>query len=80
MGRSSIGWRGSATSSTVSDDIPDPGIIVIGKIDSAVEAFNVPSSVRVRVELASDQADNVRPRSDALPPVPTLEDVRNPAR
>ena len=31
MGRSSIGWRRSATSNTVSDDIPDPGIIVIGK-------------------------------------------------
>src|SRR4029077_3078335 len=58
-------------------EIPDPGIIVIGKINSGVEAFNVPSSVRVRVELASsNQADNVRPRSDTLPPVPTLEDVR----
>src|SRR3977135_1214424 len=51
-------------------EIPDPGIIVIGKIDSGVEAFNVPDSVKVRVELASNQADNVRPRSDALPPVP----------
>jgi hypothetical protein len=75
MARSSIGWSRSATSNTVSDDIPDPGIIVIGKIDSGAEAFNVPSSVRVRVELA-----NVRPRSDALPPAPTLEDVRNSAR
>jgi hypothetical protein len=30
----------------------------------------------VTVELASNQANNVRQRSDALPPVPTLEDVR----
>jgi hypothetical protein len=34
-------------------EIPDPGIMVIRKIDSGVEAFNVPSSVR----------------SDAPPPV-----------
>lgn len=32
-------------------EIPDPGIIVIGKIDSGVEAFNVPGSVRVTVEI-----------------------------
>jgi hypothetical protein len=32
--------------------IPEPGIIVIGKIDSGVEAFNVPGSVSVTVELA----------------------------
>jgi hypothetical protein len=32
-------------------EIPDPGIIVIGKIDSGVEALNVPSSVEVTVEL-----------------------------
>ena len=31
--------------------IPDPGIIVIGKIESGVEALNVPSSVKVTVEL-----------------------------
>ena len=31
-------------------EIPDPGIIVIGKIDSGVETFNVPGSVRVTVE------------------------------
>ena len=30
--------------------IPAPGIIVIGKIDSAVEALNVPGSVRVAFE------------------------------
>lgn len=32
--------------------IPPPGIIVIGKIDSGVEALNVPGSVRVTIELA----------------------------
>jgi len=32
-------------------EIPDPGIIVIGKIDSSAETFNVPGSVRVTVEL-----------------------------
>jgi hypothetical protein len=32
-------------------EIPDPGIIVIGKTDSGVEAFDVPGSVSVTVEL-----------------------------
>jgi hypothetical protein len=36
-------------------EIPEPGIIVIGKIDSGVEALNVPGSVRVTIEL-SDSA------------------------
>lgn len=31
--------------------IPNPGIIVIGKLDAGVEAFNVPGSVEVTVEL-----------------------------
>ena len=31
--------------------IPAPGIIVIGKIDSRVEALDVPGSLRVTVEL-----------------------------
>ncbi|WP_233154029.1 cyclophilin-like fold protein [Scytonema sp. HK-05] len=31
--------------------IPSPGLIVIGKIDAGVEAFNVPSSINVTVEL-----------------------------
>jgi quercetin dioxygenase-like cupin family protein len=31
--------------------IPDPGIIVIGKIHSGAEALNVPNSVKARVEL-----------------------------
>jgi hypothetical protein len=35
------------------EQIPDPGIILIGKIDSGVEAFNVPGSVKVTVEAAS---------------------------
>lgn len=33
-------------------EIPDPGIIVIGKIDSGVEALDVAGSVNVTVELA----------------------------
>ena len=35
------------------EQIPDPGIILIGKIDSGVEAFNVPGSVKVTVEAVS---------------------------
>ena len=31
-------------------EIPDPGLIVMGKIDSGVEALNVPGSVKVTVE------------------------------
>jgi len=33
------------------ESIPDPGIIVIGKVDSGVEALNVPGSVKARLEL-----------------------------
>lgn len=32
-------------------EIPDPGIIVIGKIESGVEVLNVSGSVKVTVEL-----------------------------
>jgi hypothetical protein len=32
--------------------IPSPGIIPIGKIDAGTEAFNVPGSVKVTVEIA----------------------------
>jgi hypothetical protein len=32
--------------------IPPPGIIPIGKIDAGAEAFDVPSSVKVTIELA----------------------------
>jgi hypothetical protein len=35
------------------EQMPDPGIILIGKIDSGVEAFNVPGSVKVTIEPAS---------------------------
>ena len=31
-------------------EIPDPGIIVIGKVDSGLEALNVPGSVQVTIE------------------------------
>ena len=31
--------------------IPSPGSIVIGKIDSGVEALNIPGSVKVTMEL-----------------------------
>jgi hypothetical protein len=35
-----------------SEEIPHPGIISIGKIDSGMEALNVPGSVKVIIELA----------------------------
>ena len=34
-------------------EIPDPGIIVIGKMDSGVEALNMPGSIRVQLSLLS---------------------------
>jgi len=33
-------------------EVPEPGIIVIGKIESGVEALNVPGSIRATVELS----------------------------
>lgn len=33
------------------EEIPEPGIIVIGKIDSDTDVFDVPGSVKVRIEL-----------------------------
>src|SRR5437588_1884478 len=33
------------------EKIPKPGIIVLGKLDSGVEAFNVPGSVEVKIEV-----------------------------
>ena len=37
------------------EEIPNPGIIVIGRIDSGVEALDVPGSIRVTIEaLAGD--------------------------
>jgi len=63
--------------------IPDPGIIVIGKLDSGVEALNVDGSVKVTIELAnrsSNDSDKVTAVSNALPAaVPTLEDLRKVA-
>jgi len=32
--------------------IPEPGIILIGKIDAGADAFNVPGSVKVTIELS----------------------------
>jgi hypothetical protein len=34
-------------------EIPDPGIIVLGRVDSGVEALNVPRSVGVTIERAT---------------------------
>ena len=34
------------------ESIPSPGIIPIAKIDAGIEAFNVPGSVKVRIEVA----------------------------
>jgi hypothetical protein len=33
------------------EKIPNPGIILIGKLDSGAEAFKVPGSVEVKIEL-----------------------------
>ena len=33
------------------EEIPKPGIIVLGKLGSGVEAFNVPGSVEVKIEV-----------------------------
>jgi 4-carboxymuconolactone decarboxylase len=62
--------------------IPDPGVIVLGKIDSGIEALNVAGSVKVTIELASDsgdQEDNVMSSSSAPLPVPAWEDLRTVA-
>lgn len=34
------------------ETIPSPGIVVIGRIDSGIEAFNVPGSVQVKIALS----------------------------
>ena len=62
--------------------IPDPGIIVIGKIDSGVEALNLDGLVRVTIELANQSLNQTKvgETSNALPAaVPTLEDLRTVA-
>ena len=33
------------------EKIPNPGIIVIGKLDSGVDAFNVPGSAEVKIDV-----------------------------
>lgn len=38
------------------EQIPDPGIVLIGKIDSGIEAFNVSGSVKVTIELANQSS------------------------
>ena len=47
------------------EKIPDPGIIVIGKIDSGIGAFNIAGSVKVtmEVERGTNQKGNPVPRS-----------------
>jgi alkylhydroperoxidase/carboxymuconolactone decarboxylase family protein YurZ len=60
--------------------IPDPGIIVIGRLDSGVEALNVDGSVKVKIEVAdrsSNDSDKLTVVPNALPAaVPSLEDLR----
>jgi hypothetical protein len=63
--------------------IPAPGIIVIGKIDYGAEALNVDGPIKVTIELAgqsSDQSGKLESSSNALPPLPTLEDLHRVAR
>jgi hypothetical protein len=36
------------------EKIPNPGIIVIGKLDSGVDAFNVPGSAEVKIEVMQE--------------------------
>ena len=42
------------------EKIPNPGIIVIGKLDPGVEAFHVPGSVEVKITAANEAAENRR--------------------
>ena len=42
------------------EKIPNPGIIVIGKLDPGVEAFHVPGSVEVKFTAANEAAENRR--------------------
>jgi len=32
-------------------DIPDPGIVLLGRLDSGADLFDVPGAITVRVEL-----------------------------
>jgi hypothetical protein len=38
------------------ESIPDPGIIVMGKVDAGVDALNVPGLVDVTFELIADNS------------------------
>ncbi|MBV9273174.1 MAG: carboxymuconolactone decarboxylase family protein [Verrucomicrobia bacterium] len=65
-----------------SQSIPDPGIIVIGKIDSEVDALNVDGPVTATIESAGQSANQTQAAeiSSALPAaVPTLDDLRKVA-
>ena len=42
------------------EKIPNPGIIVIGKLDSGVDAFNVPGSAEVKIEVMQEYNKNIR--------------------
>lgn len=63
--------------------IPDPGIILIGKLDSGVDALNVDGSAKVTIELAdkvSQNPDKVPAVSNALSAaIPPLDDLRTVA-
>ena len=60
--------------------IPDPGIIVIGKLDSGIEALNVDGSVKLTIELAdrssSDSGKVPAAWNALLAAAPSLEDLR----
>jgi alkylhydroperoxidase/carboxymuconolactone decarboxylase family protein YurZ len=62
--------------------IPDPGIIVIGKLDSGVEALSVDGSIKVTIELANQSSNQTKVgvTTNALSvAVPTLDDLRTVA-
>jgi hypothetical protein len=40
------------------EKIPPPGLIIIGKTDSGVEAFNVPGTVTVEIKPMHEQISN----------------------
>src|SRR5438046_4457779 len=42
------------------EKIPNPGIIVIGKLDPGVQAFHVPGSADVKITAANEPAENRR--------------------
>ena len=44
-------------------DIPDPGIILIGKLDSGIDALDAPGSVKVTIEPVVSTRNNQRGKS-----------------